>query len=1251
MNRTLKLLALSAVVAGSAVLHAEDLYVRAGVSGGARTGADWNNAWSGFSDIKWGEGAGRLGAGDTLWVAGGTYTSPLVLGASGVAGSPLRVKRVLATDAVPVAAAGWSPSFDGQVAVTTGGACIYFVNAVGSYVEVDGRVRSGIRVNYANGGSGVEIDGSGNFTDILLRGIEAAGPGPIVQSGDTRGFDLTIAGMLTNITMSLCEAHHSDTLVQVTQSRNLVIEYSDFHHAGAINAATYHPNTIYLGTAVNATIRYNTLREIDVEGLFIGDPGCDGVAIYGNLFYQGSSAPNSGRGIEFDNSASSRNVVVMNNTFVNLPLAGVNFANGQSHPGAVVRNNLFFNCGANYGPAAHDYNWYSGSNNYGEPNGIASTASPFVNAAAYDYRIVATLASNLPKDRGVNLGAPFNVDRDGNVRGADGFWDIGAYESAGGGSGAVNTAPTIGSVANQTVTSGGTVGPISFAVSDAQTASSLLVVTGTSNNPTLLPASGLVLGGSGSSRTVTLTPAAGQTGTAIVTLTVSDGTLTAVTSFTLTVSGVVTPPPPPPSTGSGLVAAYGFNEGAGSTAADASGNGLTGTLQGATWTSAGRYGGALSFNGTNSLVTIASAAPLALGSAMTIEAWVRPAAALSGWRTIVQKEVDTYFLHASSSGAMRPAGGGTFNTTTSFATAPSAIAANSWTHLAVTYDGAMVRLYVNGALVASQAQTGAMPSTTTPLRIGGNAPYGEFFQGLIDDVRIYNRALTAAEIQLDLATPVAPVAPPPPANVAPTLSAVSDQLTLIGTAVGPLAFTVADADTALTSVTVSVASDNATLFPAGSAVLGGSGANRTLTATPAAGQSGVATLTLTANDGQATATEKVVVVVHAPPTRNLIAAYGFDEGSGLVANDVSGFGHHGELRGATWSSTGKFGGALNFNGTSAFVYVKPTAVLNPGGAMTLEAWVRPAATQSGWRTIVQKEVDNYFLHASSSGALRPAMGGTFGTTKTMVAGTSALPVGAWSHLASTYDGATARLYVNGVLVASKAQTGAIQASNNALRIGGNVPYGEFFRGLIDEVRLYNRALAVTEIQADMAAPLATIATAWAQTDVGTPGLAGTLATDPVAGTVTVGGSGAGIGGTGDSFRFVYRALRGDGVIDARVASLTGPAGAKAGVMIRGTLGADAVNVFAGVTPTATVVQVRSAAGGATTTVPAAAVKWVRVVRAGTSVVGMVSPDGIQWTVTTVATLPLNTEVFAGLAVTAGDVTQRATAVFAEPLLE
>ena len=79
-----------------------------------------------------------------------------------------------------------------------------------------------------------------------------------------------------------------------------------------------------------------------------------------------------------------------------------------------------------------------------------------------------------------------------------------------------------------------------------------------------------------------------------------------------------------------LVASYGFNEGAGTTAADVSGNGNTGTLASATW-STGKSGGGLLFNGTNAWVTVNDVAALDLTTGMTLEAWVNPSA-LSGWR-------------------------------------------------------------------------------------------------------------------------------------------------------------------------------------------------------------------------------------------------------------------------------------------------------------------------------------------------------------------------------------------------------------------------------------------------------------------------------------------------------------------------------------------------------------------------------------------------------------------------------------------
>ena len=74
----------------------------------------------------------------------------------------------------------------------------------------------------------------------------------------------------------------------------------------------------------------------------------------------------------------------------------------------------------------------------------------------------------------------------------------------------------------------------------------------------------------------------------------------------------------------------------------------------------------------------------------------------------------------------------------------------------------------------------------------------------------------------------------------------------------------------------------------------------------------------------------------------------------------------------------------------------------------------------------------------------------------------------WSHLAATFDGATLRLYVNGVQVASRPVLAQIATSTGALTIGGDALYGQHFAGRIDEVRIYSSALSAVQVQADMA---------------------------------------------------------------------------------------------------------------------------------------------------------------------------------------
>jgi Concanavalin A-like lectin/glucanases superfamily len=229
------------------------------------------------------------------------------------------------------------------------------------------------------------------------------------------------------------------------------------------------------------------------------------------------------------------------------------------------------------------------------------------------------------------------------------------------------------------------------------------------------------------------------------------GNTTLATSVAVTVANTQVSNTQP----SGLVAAYGFAEGAGPTVADSSGNGNTGTISGATWTTQGKFGSALVFDGTSAVVTVPGAASLQLTTGMTLEAWVYPTVAPAGWRAVIDKNVDRYYLMASSDQGNRPVAGGTWAAGNQNAPGPTVLAVNTWTHLAATFDGATVRLYVNGTQVASQAQTTPLTTSTGTLQIGGDAYWGENFAGRIDEVRIYNRALSAAEIQRDMIAPIA----------------------------------------------------------------------------------------------------------------------------------------------------------------------------------------------------------------------------------------------------------------------------------------------------------------------------------------------------------------------------------------------------------------------------------------------------------------------------------------------------------------
>jgi hypothetical protein len=209
------------------------------------------------------------------------------------------------------------------------------------------------------------------------------------------------------------------------------------------------------------------------------------------------------------------------------------------------------------------------------------------------------------------------------------------------------------------------------------------------------------------------------------------------------------------------VAAYSFDEGSGTTLKDSISN-HDGTVSGATWTT-GKYGSALDFDGVNDVVSIADAANLDLTSTFTLEAWVRPDTA-TDWSPVVAKNENPESGYGSgyvlfSQGPGKPRGWLANAGATKAVTGSSALPTNEWSHLAFTSDGTNLRLYVNGSLVGGPGSAGAVGPTASALEIGHWTYLNTYFDGRIDELRIYNEALSETQIQVDRNSRVEPLAP------------------------------------------------------------------------------------------------------------------------------------------------------------------------------------------------------------------------------------------------------------------------------------------------------------------------------------------------------------------------------------------------------------------------------------------------------------------------------------------------------------
>ncbi len=407
---------------------------------------------------------------------------------------------------------------------------------------------------------------------------------------------------------------------------------------------------------------------------------------------------------------------------------------------------------------------------------------------------------------------------------------------------------------------------------------------------------------------------------------------------------------------------------------DSSSNGNSGTLGSTTVFTVGKVGQAIQFDGTQqSQIIIPDTQSLRPTAAVTVEAWINPATAGTGFQGVLFKGStggtggQPYSLFVNGSGSsrqivVRVGNDSTFDALGSIGGIPI----NAYSHVAFTYDGATIRIYINGVLDASAASSigNLAQADTNVLRIGG---LGSSFayNGSVDEIGIYNRALAASEIQ-----------------------SISN-----------------------------------------------------------AGLAGKYKVQSTVPTG-------------------IIAWYPGDGNT----NDLQGA-NNATLQNGAGFAVGKVGSGFQFDGLDDQISIPHNANQNGGSNLTIEAWINPAALTHGG-TILQKRtsgnVGGYVLEPTQQSGGGASNGLQFvimiGGVYQALNPANVLTANVWQHVAATYDGAFMRLYVNGLEVGNKAQTGAIDAVTTPVQIGRNIVNNQGFSGGIDEIALYNRALTATEIR-------------------------------------------------------------------------------------------------------------------------------------------------------------------------------------------
>jgi hypothetical protein len=452
----------------------------------------------------------------------------------------------------------------------------------------------------------------------------------------------------------------------------------------------------------------------------------------------------------------------------------------------------------------------------------------------------------------------------------------------------------------------------------------------------------------------------------------------------------------------------------------------------------GISGGAFRFEGNN-VVQLSDPKKLDVGAnknGFSYECWIRPDSNSSGWENLVGWAGATDLRRAGQTlyAYYQPEG-----TYARQIAKSSVLNSNSWTHAVAVFDNAAdsYTLYVNGVPAASVA-------VTTNLVTTGTFSIGSGYKGRLDEVAVYNRALTREEVA-EIYAAGADGKCIDSANEAPVVDAGSDAKAEVGQAIA-LNGSVSDDGLPYGSLDIQWTK----LFGPGEVSFGN---GRLPVTTAQFSTSGVYVLQLTADDGYRTSSDIMEVQVDLACDFNISAdVISWWRANGDFADETGLNPAAGTLFG-----DGLSGGAFRFEGNNVVRIPKQTN-LNVGtnaAGFSYECWIRPDSNSSGWENLVGWAGATDLRRA---GQTLYAYYQPEGTYARQIAKSSVLNSNSWTHAVAVFDNAadSYTLYVNGVPAASVAVTINLVTT-------GTFSMGSGYKGRLDEVAVYNRALTREEV--------------------------------------------------------------------------------------------------------------------------------------------------------------------------------------------